>query len=146
MVLSPFRRTTRVRRISFEELTDRVIRACEETGIKNVILKRWEPNPLVNESTRGVARERKYDTPSSSFRLNQDIGYLTDSLEASSVLTIKSFHINSLVFSRSAYDRFQAALEKQGLFPGCYLAHRLGPMFYTPKEIEESLNPQPKYI
>ncbi|MBS3119073.1 hypothetical protein J4417_05365 [Candidatus Woesearchaeota archaeon] len=132
------------KKLRFEELADRVIRACEEIGIQGVILKEWKPNPLENESTFGVARERKDDDTASSLRIRQDIGYLRR--PDYSTLTFESFYINPRVFSRSAYDRFQAALEKQGLFPGCYAAHPLGPMFYTEREIKESLNPTPKYI
>ncbi len=132
-------------RITKDELEKKIIAACKEVGIDNIIIHEWNKYSIGTRFTDGVVREEQYDTRKDG-QVAQDIAYLVDS----SWHPKRTYHLNLVRinydnFSHKKGEEFHDALTKQGLQPEPYHPS-CGPIFPTDEMIQWDLTKDTKAL
>ena len=127
-----------LKKIPRKSLFDKVVFACEQIGIDDVVTREWDINILQSNGTNGCARQRNYDNGGNHYSADEtiDIGYFErHSFEDD--YTIGSFLINPLAFTPQRQEQFEKALMRVGLSPSDFVP---GGMVYRNIEREKKID------
>jgi hypothetical protein len=126
--------------IDRHKLYARVRDAVAEIRIPDTDVREWTPGLIDTQGTGGVVKERRFFTQDICPDFREDIGYFVFHDQRQRIYSVRSFYINSAVFSNARFEEFVEALEARGLVPdstnpvsGSIFASRICPA--SPEEV-----------